>query len=319
MPENTCLKVALIANYSLEYTTANYFRDVFNEIGIDFDMFLPRERHAIPSRYNIHFYVDDGTHYAIPRRDGVLKILYLIDTHMDLESDMIMARMADLVVCAQKNAVEPLCQVHPNVHWLPLACSEHTHYRDVKDKLYDVAFIGGVADSRRAKILSALQEAFPNSFLGRAERDQIGPIYSSSKVVINVAINNDINMRFFEGLCSGALLVTDKILDNGMEHLLQGYELPICYFFSDVNELVRKIHYYLEHDDEREQIAKRGRKFAQDNTYRDRWDYIYTLSKDIDALDRSFGEYVKTCILLKISNGKALFKRYACCKMPLVR
>lgn len=319
MVENTSLKIALISNYSLEYTTGNYFRDVFSEMRINFDMFLPRERHTIPYGYNIHFYVDDGTHYAIPRRAGVMTILYLIDTHMDLKSDLIMAKMADLVLCAQQNAVIPLRRLLPNVYWVPLACSEHTHYRDVKNKLYDVAFVGGVADNRRAKILSALQKAFPRSFLGRAEREQIGTIYSSSKIVINVAINNDINMRFFEGLCSGAFLVTDRISDNGMDNLLQGYELPICDFFSDVDELIRKIHYYLEHDDEREQIAKRGRKFAKDNTYRDRWDYIYTLSKDIGTLDRSFGEYVKTCMLLKMSNGKALFKRYACCKMPSVR
>lgn len=306
----TEIKIALIGNYSLEYTTANYFRDVFKEMGIHFDMFLPRERHKIPPGYNIHFYVDDGTHYAIPRRDGVLKILYLIDTHMDLESDMIMARMADVVFCAQKNAVEPLCRAHPNVHWLPLACCPHTHYREVEEKVYDVAFVGAVADNRRVEILDAVQKAFPRAYLGRAERDQIGAIYSSSKIVVNAAINNDINMRYFEGMCSGALLLTDRIIDNGMEQLLEGTEFPICVFYNDISDLVIKIKYYLEHDKERVQIAEQGRSFAWSHTYHHRWLFVESVATRQQAFKRSIAYYLQTLIALKLINTGTLLRKY---------
>ncbi len=310
MTDNTPFKIALVSNYSQEYTTANYFRDVFKEMGIDFDMFLPRERHKIPYGYNIHFYVDDGTHYTIPRRTEVLTILYLIDTHMGLKSDMIMSRMADVVFCAQNNAVEPLCQVHPNVHWLPLACSPHTHYREAEEKVYDVAFVGAVADNRRAEILDAVQKAFPRSYLGRAERDQIGAIYSSSKIVVNAAINNDINMRYFEGMCSGALLLTDRIIDNGMEQLLEGTEFPVCVFYNDISDLLAKIKYYLQHDEERLQIAEHGRSFAWNHTYRHRWLFVESVATRKRAFKRSISYYLKTLIALKMINASTLMRKY---------
>jgi hypothetical protein len=39
----------------------------------------------------------------------------------------------------------------------------------------------------------------------------MGSIYGKSKIVFNASIREDLNMRFFEALASGALLVTDRI------------------------------------------------------------------------------------------------------------
>ena len=46
----------------------------------------------------------------------------------------------------------------------------------------------------------------------------MGRIYSESKIVLNASINGDLNMRVFEALTSGALLVTDRI-ENGLDTL----------------------------------------------------------------------------------------------------
>ena len=284
-------KIAIIANYSLEYTTANYFRDVFREHNIDFKMFCPSEQRMVPKEYNIYFYVDDGSHYVIYPNNNVLKILYLIDTHMGFDWDRYLIRFADVVFCAQKNAVISIQEINPNVYWLPLGCDPKVHYKAGCKKKYDVGFVGGVADQKRAVILEEIKKRYPNSYIGKAGKNQIGEIYSSSKIVINTAINNDINMRFFEALCSGALLLTDQISNNGLEDLFAETKKPFCMLYKDVRDLCDKIAYYLEHAQEREEIATRGRAFAQKHTYFERWNTVCNYIKGVPRSRNSLISY----------------------------
>ena len=45
-------------------------------------------------------------------------------------------------------------------------------------------------------------------------------IYQNSKIVFNYSFKNDVNMRIFEALGSGALLMTNRIVNNGIEDIL---------------------------------------------------------------------------------------------------
>lgn len=268
--------IALIFNSAAEYTTGNYFRDVLARQGVPFRIFSPGEQTQIPAEYRLRCYIDDGSHYALRPAPGVLKVLYLIDTHTSFAEDQIMARLADVVFCAQKNAADALALWHPAAYWLPLGCDPAVHHREVAEKLYDVAFIGGVADPRRAAILQALKERYPRSFIGRGTREQIGEIYSAARIVVNCAVDHDLNMRFFEGLCSGALLMTDVIDNQGFELLLKQAAEPVCVLYRDLDELLRLIDYYLDHDAERAALARAGAAFARSQRYEDRWQTITT-------------------------------------------
>lgn len=301
-------KIAVIFNNFVGYTTGTYFCDVFDELKIPYERFTPSEQSRIGTDFSVRLYIDDGTHYAIrPARD-VLKVLYLIDTHMDLAEDLVMTKMADLVFCAQKNALEPIRKRHPAAYWLPLGCSPALHYKEAGREKYDVAFVGGEGDLRRRQILQAVRDAYPNSFIGRASREEIGEIYSSAKIVVNTAINNDINMRFFEALCSGALLITDVITENGMEDLV-GQDQALCAFYRTTSELLDKIKYYLEHEDERKEIAKQGQAFVQSHSYLDRWRYMETMIQQSRNLNQNHVDYVKVVLsLLSLSLHKRIKK-----------
>lgn len=218
---------------------------------------------------------------------------------MDL--DLYLCRFADAVYCAQFNAValvKPICH---HVSWLPLGCSTKWHRSENTSFLYDISFIGGVNDVKRGKYLNFLKERYAGrSFIGRADKSDIGKIYSGSRIAFNISSNNDINMRFFEVLCSGALLVTERVQNNGMEQLLQGIDKPVCLFFDTLEEAAFLIDYYLEHEEEREAIAKRGRSFAESQTYVSRMKAILEDSTSVQSMDANMISYLSNCIMLTI-------------------
>jgi spore maturation protein CgeB len=44
--------------------------------------------------------------------------------------------------------------------------------------------------------------------------------YSRARVLFNMSINNDLNLRYFEAMGAGAVLLTNKICNNGVEDLV---------------------------------------------------------------------------------------------------
>jgi len=116
--------------------------------------------------------------------------------------------------------------------------------------------------------------------------------YTRSRIVFNRSIANDLNMRVFEALASGSLLITNRLNDNdagtggrgdtekerhgewetrgegdtettapddnGQLTLFQDGIHLVTY--ADDNELCERMEYYLSHDEERERIAAAGRQ-----------------------------------------------------------
>jgi spore maturation protein CgeB len=93
-------------------------------------------------------------------------------------------------------------------------------------------------------------------------------VLASSKITINrhgeVAENYANNMRLFEATGVGTLLMTDE-KDNLGELFELGKEVVA---YSDADDLVDKIGYYLAHDEERERIARAGQaRTLREHTY----------------------------------------------------
>lgn len=261
-------RIALINEFSTEYTTAHYYKEAIENSGIECLTYKPAQQGSIRREIDLKLFIDDGTHYVIQPDSGVLKALYIIDTHMDFDLDTFLFRFADHVFCAQRNVVEKIERYCPNVSWLPLSCDPAFHFCEYPSTLFDIGFVGGVNDGKREEYLQVIKEKYGRtSYIGRAAKAEIGKIYSGSKIVFNVSVNNDINMRFFEALCSGALLVTEKISSNGMEELLEGQKEPVCVFYETIEEATSLIDYYLLHENERAEIARRGREFSFQHTY----------------------------------------------------
>lgn len=260
--------IAVINAFASEYTTATYFLEALDALAVPYATFHPDHQRKIPKEYGVRLYIDDGSHYCIYPEPDVLKILYIIDTHTRFDLDTYICRFADAVFCAQYDAVEPIQKFCEHVAWLPLGCSMKWHKNEDAPLVRDVAFIGGANDEKRVRYLEVLRERYAGrAFIDRAAKSDIGKIYSGSRIVFNTSANNDINMRFFEALCSGALLVTERVHENGMEELLHDAPEPICVFYDSLDEAVALIDYYLAHEDERKAVAMRGKIFAERHTY----------------------------------------------------
>ena len=114
--------------------------------------------------------------------------------------------------------------------------------------------------------------------------DEMAEHYSKSRVIFNNAINNDLNMRVFEALCSGSLLVTDSAPGSGLDEFFKNKEHLVVYNDENLEEI---ISHYLKNELEREKISSEGRReVLARHTYGHRTEWmIQVLNKKISGID----------------------------------
>jgi glycosyltransferase involved in cell wall biosynthesis/ubiquinone/menaquinone biosynthesis C-methylase UbiE/thioredoxin-like negative regulator of GroEL len=187
------------------------------------------------------------------------KACYLIDTHIHFERHLEIAQNFDFVFLAQKDYVQSMLDAGvKNVIWLPLACDPEIHGKVEVDKEFDVGFIGTISKNpdRRNILLKKLEKQFDLN-CQRKFMNEMAEHYSKSRIIFNNAINNDLNMRVFEALCSGSLLVTDSAPGSGLEDFFKDKEHLVIY---DDKNLETVVSHYLNNNAEMDKIAKEGRK-----------------------------------------------------------
>lgn len=212
-----------------------------------------------------------GGHY--PRNLQALscpKACYLIDSHLNLSWHLEWARQFDHVFIAQREYLDSFRELGINVHWLPLACDPEIHTSLDLLKKHDVAFVGSLTSNnpRRTELLRMLSEQV-NLHAERCFLADMAKVFSSSKIVFNCAVNNDLNMRVFEAMSTGSLLLTDLAWNSGQDILFRDGEDYAVYRHDDL--LPDTVGFYLDNEDLRERIGARGRQlvFAA-HTYRHR-------------------------------------------------
>ena len=247
------MKITTIYCDNRKDTTGFYVDRALKALGCDFSHVNPVSQPITPGS-DYYLLVDDGIDYQI-QGDKSKLIYWAIDTHFTPEQCKKKAGTAKWVFRAQKNGESVL----PGSIWLPLGCDEEIHSAETKEKIYDVCFVGNTHNSmvNRINCLDALFKEFPNFYFGQKFFKDASEKYGKSKIVFNRSLDNDINMRVFEAMCSGSLLLTDEIKDNGFEDL--GFKDGInCATYADEKEMINKAKYYLAKYYEREAIAKAG-------------------------------------------------------------
>jgi hypothetical protein len=203
--------------------------------------------------------------------------IYLIDVHQNLEQRLAIAQFFDYVFIAQKDYLPAFRERGiTNVFWLSLACDPETHRISAPpERLYDIGFVGnrGLVGSERRRLLDRLERCFKlNDLTRKYLPEEIGLIYAQSHMVFNWSVNGDVNMRVFEALCSGRLLLTNAI-SNGLEDLFTDRKHLVIY--RNAEELMELSRYYIDRPDERAEIAKAGQaEVLAKHTYQHRSEQI---------------------------------------------
>ena len=159
-----------------------------------------------------------------------------------------------------------------NVEWLPAACDPDIHICTGADKAYDVGFVGQTLRQwhpDRVRLLERLQEAGFDVHIDTKILQEMALVFNRSRIILNRSLKQDLNMRVFEALSTGSLLLTDRLpAESGLELLFKDREQLVLY---DEDNLEQLVAYYLEHPEERERTAARGRTEAlAHHTYRHR-------------------------------------------------
>ena len=285
-------------------TTGVYCRRALENL-VDVEHFLPSQLPEVPRNgFDAYVNVDDGLRYRWP--DELRPSVYwAIDTHLDFDWQLAKSAAFELVFAAQKDGAEKLRNAGiSSAAWLPLACDPEVHRRHDVAKKFDVCFVGNLLAGERTDLVRLIERRFPKTFVGRQYFDDMAGTYSASRIVFNRSVANDINMRVFEALACGSLLITNDLDENGQSELIKdGVHLAT---YGGADELVDKIRYYLARDEIRSRIAEAGqREVYTQHTYRHR---MQTL---VEALSARSGSTRSTVVAT--AESKAARQKVSAC------
>lgn len=279
-----------------------YWNVLKNQMGLDVTHLIPDGDISRFGKFDYHFWVDYGEDglpvdhtWEIPK-DGGKTIYVCSDAHISEEGKKYRYNHAtkfDYVFFNQKRFVDEYKAEYgyqasstQHVSWLPHAAEPQAYPKYEILKKWDVSFIGHVQTTpnyngmTRIDALDALFKEFPNFYFGT--RTPLDPKvnlfedaakkFCQSKIVFNISIKDDVNMRVFEALSTGSFLLTNEI--PTLSELFQDKVHLVTY--NSYADMLQKAHYYLEHEDERECIAKAGyESFITSHTYRERINTIF--------------------------------------------
>jgi len=220
--------------------------------------FQPEQLPALDAgRFDLCLFIDDGLSYPLPA--GLPRSAYwAIDTHLDPAYACERGRQVAFRFAAQRDGAELLARAGLPTTWLPLACDPSCHRPHGLPKRWDVVFVGMIVPGPREELLELVQRNFPHSFIGQCYGDEYARTLSQARIGFNRSFVNDVNMRVFETLGCGTLLLTNDLQDNGLAELFEGDRHLVTYHTAE--ELLDKLRFYLAHDVAREWIAQAGRR-----------------------------------------------------------
>jgi len=154
-----------------------------------------------------------------------------------------------------------------NLFWFPGLTFPHSdkfvvESRKVRSRSASIGFVGQAAahHPRRRRMLEALGGAGLPLIQKHLSQSESLAFYASSLMGLNTSLNSDFNLRIFEILASGCLLLTDELApDSGLDHLAS----IGCAFetYKNESDLIDKARYFLSHPREAYELAKRGREW----------------------------------------------------------
>ena len=200
------------------------------------------------------------------------KAIYLIDSHLHFHIwHKEIAKVFDFIFLAQKKYVKKLKKIGiKNVFYLPCAYDLNTCKNLHIKRIYDFGYVGTFNPLHNPKksIFFALLKRMFNAKIGQeVYGTKMAKIYNQSKITVNLSNATDLNLRTFESMACGSMLLTD--IQDKLLGLFQDRKHLVVY--KNYFEVPKLINYYLKNQTERLAIAKKGQKeVLKNHTYNHR-------------------------------------------------
>ncbi len=271
-----------------------FYEDGMNVLYLTGRSHLGRLSRWLTGRLSLDF-VDRRLRFAgIKRLDGILVVdpvrtafdfsslgaptsYYALDPHVWFPEHARRVQLTryDIVFAAQKDHISRYREAGcPRVLWLPPAADPEIHAPVTTERLFDLCFVGHLDSPSRSLLVDEVRKRLEKRklFIGTAFLHDLAFKYSQSNIILNKSISGDINMRVFEAMSCGRMLLTDRI-GNGLGELFEDRKHLVTY--SGIDDLVDLFNYYIANGEEREEIALTGRrKVLAEHTYDQRADFI---------------------------------------------
>lgn len=277
------------------FTPGRYLEDGFRQIGVEVDIYdVQVDFHRIDLKgCAAVLFVDSSPHVparikGIERVD-VPKLFWVHHGSNRLAKNLEMCEQIrpDLVLMA--HSLELADRFPAEVRFFPFAVASDIFNcsTPLDQRKWDIAFVGSTTEAiynHRRAVLKAIRTHFSGraniSLYAKVYVDKLAALYGNAKIVVNCAADQlrTINMRLFEGMGCGALVVTDLVPDQ--ERLFKDGEH--CVVYHDTGDLLGKLSYFLDHLDRAQEIATQGRRHVMArHTYAHRARELMTVIQEI--------------------------------------
>lgn len=178
---------------------------------------------------------------------------------------------------------------HPGACLFPHAVEAEFYSGAEFERVLEVGWVGlveGPIYGKRGPILNSLARAFKMNELGRRYTlEETARVYRQSRIVVNIGRDDypqDANLRTFEAMAGGALLLTQ--LPSELTRL--GFEAGVHFLgYREAGEIASLVRRYLSDEPARRRIAEAGReKVLREYTYEAR------VEKLLECIARNAGK-----------------------------
>lgn len=249
-------------------------------------------------------------------KNNIILALWCYDSALRFKNVLEGGKYYHLLYTFEPTDVQQLSEHHLYADYLPMAYDPNIYYKTGEiTRKADISFVGKLGDNpERKDLLNSVAShckghsidvwgqawTWYNPFLqyeykikrkalGRCIHNHdvtpecVNMIYNSTKICLNIhhrQSKEGVNPRTFEILGSGGFQLVDYKIE--MEGLFDIEREIVCY--RNKEELVAKIEYFLENDDERRNIARAGNTMVRKkHTYKHRAE---TIHKDIEQMGK---------------------------------
>lgn len=248
-------------------------RDMSNETGNVVHLWPTKEAEKF-GKFDLHVWCDygeDALNVPLDWSPPSPSAYWCSDAHISEKSykyRLERAKKFDFVFCAQKRCMDEFERdgiPKEKLFWLPHAAEPDVYKPyDIIEK-WDWCFIGHINSEHRVNLVDRFCKEFPvgmKGYLGWRSAAQPGwnvlddaaKKFSQSRIILNDNINEDVNMRTFEGMATKKMLLTQDI-PYLSEIFKDGQHLVL---YKNIDDAVEKAKYYLSNESERIRISESG-------------------------------------------------------------